>query len=434
MIKLIFKNIWANRRRYLPVMVELILIAAVAWMVLEPVIVNKYLLDRHPGYDRDRLVRIEIGRQYTADEYTPEERYDDLMRVLARLRSMPEVEAATIATHKCFESQSISANTIPNDSTDGGYFEIDFVEGTDFFKTFGICISGGPDDGKVFEEPPLNKNDRILTRGLARVLHPGINPVGHYINEHSGTFTHGKEDIIVSVVEDAVYRSDFRRSAIMYMPMSHKNLAKNLKNSNFASLVARMKPGVNPDDFVRDNYETINRDLRAGRTYAHSPMTFSEYHSIQSISLSKNVFLFSALALFLIVNLFLCVTGTFYLQTRSRSRDAGIMRAFGASRASICRNMIAEGWVMTVVAWLIGCTGVYFWVRKEGMTTGNNLMGQPSQVLVEAIPSWIDNFNEHFGIVSVIVLALLLVAVTIGIWLPARHISSVSPVDALREE
>lgn len=433
MFKLILKNIWANRGRNLLVMAELILIAAVAWIVLEPVIVQKYLLDRRPGYDPERLVRIEVGERYTDDEYTRADRYADLLRLLSRLRSFPDVESATIATNNSFESNSISANSFPCDSTGGAYFEIEFVKGQDFFRTFGIKASGGPDDGKVFNEPPLNERDRIVSRGMGEVMHPGINPIGHHINEYSETYYHGSNDLIVGVVEDAIYSPKFSRSAIVYMPKSSEDMEKNIRFYNI-TLVARMKPGVSPADFVRDNYETISRDLSAGRAYAHSPMTFSEYRDIQNIDMRKGIFLMSALALFLIVNLVLCVTGTFYLQTRDRSRDAGIMRAFGASRKSICGNLIAEGWVMTGVAWILGCTAVYFWSIKDGLTKGQGLMNEPSQRLIDAIPLWIDDFYVHFAVVSAIVLALMLIAVTTGIYLPARNIARVSPVDALREE
>ena len=96
--------------------------------------------------------------------------------------------------------------------------------------------------------------------------------------------------------------------------------------------------------------------------------------------------------------------------------------------------MIAEGWVMTIVAWLIGCAGVYLWGIKDGLSKGSELMGVPSQRLVDAIPMWIDSFAVHFGVVSVVVLVLMLMAVTIGIYLPARNIARVCPVDALREE
>lgn len=434
MFKLILKNIWAHRGRNLLVMAELILIAAVAWMVLEPVIVQTYLLERDLGYDADRLVRIEIGERYTEDEYTSTERYDDLLRLLARLRSFPEVESATITNNRSFESQSINANSYPCDSTGGAYFEVEFVKGQDFFKTFGIRASGGPDDGKVFDEPPLNERDRIVSRGMGQVVHPGINPTGHYINEYSETYTHGRNDMIAGVVEDVIYRSEFSRSAIVYIPKSREDMEKGLRGFYNFTLVARMKPGVSPADFVRDNYETISHDLSAGRAYAHSPMTFTEFRDIRCIDMRKGNFLMSALALFLIVNLFLCVTGTFYLQTRDRSRDAGIMRAFGASRTSICCNLIAEGWVLTVVAWILGCTGVYFRGIKDGLTTGSELMGQPSERLVEAIPMWIDSFALHFAVVSAVVLGLMIIVVTLGIYLPARNISRVSPVDALRDE
>ena len=55
MIKLIFKNLWARRRRNAWVLIELILITIVAWVVLDPAIVSGYYFSLDSGYDVDRL-------------------------------------------------------------------------------------------------------------------------------------------------------------------------------------------------------------------------------------------------------------------------------------------------------------------------------------------------------------------------------------------
>ena len=104
MLKLLLKNIWSHRGRNLLVLIELVLITFVAWTVIEPVVVYKYVQGRDPGYDIDRLVRMEIAKKYSDENYTSEEAYDDVNRILALLRSNPQVEALTITHHKCFES------------------------------------------------------------------------------------------------------------------------------------------------------------------------------------------------------------------------------------------------------------------------------------------------------------------------------------------
>ena len=61
MLKLIFKNLWARRRRNIWVVVEMVLITVVAWVVLDPAIVTGYHLSLDPGYDIDRLVAINLA-------------------------------------------------------------------------------------------------------------------------------------------------------------------------------------------------------------------------------------------------------------------------------------------------------------------------------------------------------------------------------------
>ena len=48
--------------------------------------------------------------------------------------------------------------------------------------------------------------------------------------------------------------------------------------------------------------------------------------------------------------------------------------------------------------------------------------------------NWIHDFGLHFTGVSVITLLILIAVVSIGIYIPARSISRVNPVDALKDE
>ena len=109
------------------------------------------------------------------------------------------------------------------------------------------------------------------------------------------------------------------------------------------------------------------------------------------------------------------------------------MRAFGATRGSICRNLIAEGWCIAILAWIIGNIGTWFIAGIYGMTEHEYMADNKSQALNNIIPLWIDDFATHFWVISAIVLVLLLVTVTIGVYIPARRIAGISPVDALRE-
>lgn len=429
MLKLILKNIWSHRGRNLLVLIELVLITFVAWVVIEPVVVYEYVQGRKPGYDIDRLVRMELAMKYNDENYTSDDAQNDINRILANLRSNPQVEAVTITHPQCFEAVTMNVTSFPPDIADGFYVEIRFIPGTDFFKTFGICDAV---TGKIFNEPPCNKDDVVVSRSVAEIMHPGENALGHYINEHSTKFDWDKNKRIVGIVDDAIYRSYYGRTAIVYKSMSPKDVSKFFNWPTNASIVIRLKPGITPVNFIRKNGENIHTELVSGPLYAHSPVAYTEVRDILAMPVNNENMIKTALVLFLIVNLCLGVIGTFYLQTRSRCRDAGVMKAFGATPGSICRNMIAEGWLLAIVSWIIGCGAAWYRVRNEGLTEVN-MFGERSQSVMDVIPLWIDDFSTHFGVISLIVLALLLITVTIGIFVPAYRISRVNPVDALRE-
>lgn len=53
MLKLIFKNLWARRRRNGWLLAELILVSIVTWIILDPVIVVTHDRSIPLGYDAD---------------------------------------------------------------------------------------------------------------------------------------------------------------------------------------------------------------------------------------------------------------------------------------------------------------------------------------------------------------------------------------------
>lgn len=434
MIKLIFKNIWARRQRNIWVIVELVLITIVAWVVLDPAIVSGYYFSLDCGYDIDRLVTIELaeipkgGHGY--DESSAKSLMDDIHRLMDRVKTNPHVESATIVSTQVFESGSLSVNSFPKDSTDGAYAVVKFFPNTDFFKTFGIKGV----DGKVFNEPPVSGNDIIISRSVGEVMHPGINPVGHYLNETTDSMSRRYEwdrnKVIVGVTDEVVYRSYMGRSPIIYK----YDKESKVRHAGSITIVARLKPGVNVGKFMVEYNPVINSELKSGNVYAHSPAPFTDRRDAQARDVRNKYIISVALALFFFVNLCLGIIGTFYLQTRTRSRDTGIMRSFGATPGYVMRAILNEGWIMTTLAWIIGCGLFYFYAKKKGTLYEPEVFWGHSDTIISVLPQWCDFFMTHFMVVSAFIYVALMVTVTIGIYIPARRISRANPVDALKDE
>ena len=60
MFKLIIKNIWSRRKRNAWLLAELIVVAIIAWAVLDPVVVSLHMQRQPRGYDSDRLLIVNL--------------------------------------------------------------------------------------------------------------------------------------------------------------------------------------------------------------------------------------------------------------------------------------------------------------------------------------------------------------------------------------
>lgn len=447
MFKLIYKNLLAHRRRYLWIMLELCLAVFISWNLLDKVIVNEYNRRAPLGYDIDRLITFSFRE--LADAALPsgyekrdiEEQMADVNRIIDMVRADSRVEAATLShSASGFERMGVYMNSVPKVANDDSaksekkyinVIYVNFWRGTDFFKTFGIkdASAGELQD---FNEQPMTKSQIIVSKSVADFLFPDESPVGHSLFEKSDKETSNDRDIIVGVVNDANYRSIYDRSPIVYRPKNNKDVERD-GGVDCLSGVIRLKEGVDMGAFIRDWRPKIEQDFRFGEVYCESLIPYADLREKMLRDVSNKNFIAKSIALFFFVNILLCMTGTFYLQTRKRSEEAGVMRSFGASKSFIIRELLGEGFVMATIAWLIGCVVFWFTIRESSLAA-IDFMGNDATILKQLMPIWYDDFWTHFSVVSLIIYAIMLLAVMLGIYFPARRISHINPIDALRDE
>lgn len=435
MLKLIYHNLIANWRRNIWLLLQISIIAYIAWILLDPVLVKLYVKHLDPGYDIERLVQLNIseypiGSSQQPEEITHEEKMEHLNRILAKVKTHPDIEAATLINPVCFEQMSTNSSTFtPNDA----YILVYFIPGTDFFKTFGLK-DASTSVMKDFIEPPMTGNHAVISKSIAEYNFSGENPIGQILEKNSPYFEKYKEysHTVSGVVNDAIYRSVFGRSPIAYYPMT-SDIIKNWGGVSRLFIVMRLKEGINADDFATSLTSYANSDLKSGPVYTHGPQSYTVNRKVNARDDDNSIIINGSIALFFFVNVLLGMMGTFYLQTRKRSMDAGILRSFGGSKRFVICEMIFEGLVMVTIACLIAFTVYYFQVHESGLTA-LNIDGEYSAEFKGYMALWIDSFNKHFLIISGIIYAIMLISVLIGIYIPARRISRINPVDALRDE
>lgn len=433
MLKIIFKNLCASRSRSWWLLAEMVVVTIAIWVFVDPLTVNSYVGALPVGYDRDRLCMVKLAAEvngrpgYRSDRDTPEALADDMLNLRNGLSNLPGVESITITGWAYPDANGSSSQTVTVDSMslDANTFTI--IPDCRFLSTYGIKALPGYPAVADLESGVKGGNDVVITRTMARLLFPGSNPVGHFIGQGSSSFNSGRAARVIGVVEDVRPRTTASTSLVMFYFES----GDILPDPSEASLLIRLEEGMSVSRFI-DGFKRLSRgEVSRGNVYCSGIRSYCDISAQRAYAegvTNKNR-LHVALSIFFFANLLLGTAGVFYLQTRRRSVDAGIMRSFGATPRRIMLMLLGEGWVLTTAGWLVGCLIYLQYALHEGLARANN---NPEFDAYDS--SWVTDFPIHFAVVSLIVYALLLLVVTLGVSVPAFRISRVSPVDALRDE
>lgn len=435
MWKLIIKNLWSRRKRNGWLFAELVLVSIVTWVVLDPVLVLSYDRSLPLGYDADRLCLIDVAFRnpqsplYDSEATDSASVADGYFRLLEQVRNHPEVEqAAPILSFAYLNADGLSNSRIMTDTLKRGIAYVWFLPGQHFFETYGIRAIEGSASEEELSKAAYGPNDWVVTRNLVenQLKDRPISRLSVY-SFASDT----QEDTVFypirGVMENVRYRSYWRPSPLVFIP-DYAISTGTIRRSQ-AKLLLRLKPGVSHERFLHDFRPWMVKNLRSGNLFGRAVYSYDKllkdgaYSSGTDNKWRLNV----AMAVFFGISLCLGVIGTFWLQTRKRSEEAGVMRSFGATPSHILRMLLGEGAVLTTLAFLLGC-GLYLqYAWKEGFYVGASWQDVDGGY-------WVSSFGSHFAVVSAVVYLLLLAVVLAGISIPAYGISRVNPVDALRDE
>ena len=446
----ILNNIWSQRTNNVWLFLELIVVCFVAWTQLDPIIVRLYYRSLPSGIDGDRMVVANIlsTRPYDIadNSMTQEERdnqywkreaeYGEEANVIKlQLLAIDGVEQASIADPvmgiyartDLFSSPGGFSNMLryawQNDTVLVN--DICYAKDEHFFETYGIQPIAGCKTSKELSDIDQGW---IVSQSLAE--HYFGSPEAAINKElHAAFFADGDwHQPIVAVVNDVhVSEKDYNTWAVY----SNNGTIRTGGSQNL--IVLRLKPGVNPSRFAEE--QNLKPWNYASDHYAVA--SFTAYDDIGSSrnqfatpSLSYDFNLQIATALFFLVNLCLGVIGTFWMQTKRRTEESGIMRAFGATKRRIMSMFLAEGWVLATVSMFIACV-LYLNYVKLGL---GELCISPHQPGTQPDPTWVADKPLHFLIISAIVYIIILCTVLIGTTIPAVKIVRARITEALREE
>ncbi len=435
-MKQIINNLWSQRAQNVWLLAELVLVCFVAWKQLDPIAVRMYYKSLPKGFDCERLVVAQTSitdiRWFEGDN--ADRVLDQKTRILKqKLQASDEVEQVCILSqlYGLLAPRNMFSHSVDNEGDLYAYgddtvhvYETLYLKNEHFFETYGIHAAEG---SPSVEE--LSKLDHgiVISRSLAeRLFGSAQAAIGKEIT-HSIFI---EEEWVTSyricgVVEDVHVSETSFDTWQRYVPTTDNPL-----RYVHSQLLIRLKPDVNVRRFVEEQ----NFRLRQFTTDGLAIVSFTPY---EDLTTSKNQFASPMLsydfnlavttALFFLINLCLGVIGTFWMQTKRRTEESGIMRAFGATRGRIMGMFLAEGFILTTASMFITCV-LYLNYVKTGL--GELCISYSPQ----PDPTWVADKPLHFLIISGIVYLVILIVVSIGIAIPAWNICRTKPVEALREE
>ena len=438
MWKIIFQNLWSRRKKNGWIFAELIIVSMILWVLLDVSAVYLYNKWLPLGYDADRLC-VFLMKTYSEKDpmYQEECATDDACEesmelIMRKVRGYEGVENATyvFTSWQCIGSSgnqtySFKSGNIAVDSLVNSIDVLRFHANTNFFETYGMETIEGSPSPEELSKLNFSWKDVVITADVARrFFGDEKNAVGKQIY-----FQNWKKDTIWcpvrAVLKDVHYQSYRPSYSLVFRPQEKPELY------NYCKVMIRVEKRVNMDDFIKGFDEFMNKELCIGNYYAEGIDSMNNllktnersYFTINNMTL--------ILTVFFLINLCLGVVGTFWLQTRSRVEEMGILRTFGATRWNIRIMLLGEGFVLSTLAVIIGCL-LYLQIALHTTFLGTSL-GMFYDKGINIIDNWVLNFGEHFAIISLLCYVVILVTVLIGIYLPARNISNVNPIDALRD-
>jgi putative ABC transport system permease protein len=359
-----------------------------------------------PGFEPQRLVgaRVQppISRYQSAEALVAV--YE---RVRSEIRRLPGVERVAIVNHQ--DDAGVRTNVrIPGQVADRGAEAraLYRVAGAEYFEAVGQRVLRG----RGFGEGDMTPSSRaaVISASLAKQLWPERDPIGKYVTVWKQVparpdYNQPVDMEVVGVVADAVFQSPGGPAiAAIYLPFP-------VSPTDQASFIVRT--GGRPSALIpaiRRAIVAVDRDIPTNRIGALTEGTWASLiHRFDLVLLIA--FAVAALSL-ATVGLY----GVVAYVIVQRRHEIGVRRAIGATEAQLKRSFVANG---------VRLAGV-------GVAIGIPLAVAAGRLLRASLYG-----VGAFDPATVVAVALLLVgAAAVAAYLPARRLSEISPLEALRAE
>ena len=410
--------IWSRLRSNGWVLAELFLVFIVMWFLCDSLGCLKYTFYRPLGYSIDHVYQLNtiIGGATSDTTLTNADRY---LRALRKLEQEPSVEAAALCYWSLPMSGNNSDNSLAAQDTIGVNARIILTTGgyIDVFRM-------SDDPQRPFAKTPEGENNVMLSQAAVdrfkkRMPTFSLDTPLSYYGDTTSVVTQGGK---IEAFRSYRYGSD----ASWFFFRLDENLIKTRFADNWAQIVFRVKAVADGSDyrakFIREIAPRLDVDdlfVADAVPYTEQQLQFEVMNGDTDKVNSQAI-----VVLFLLVNVFLGLIGTFWFRTRRRRGEIALRLAMGSTKNQVFRLLTGEGLLLLALVTLPAMIICYN-IGIAEFTVGRS----------ELISTWPVEWSFLrflFGSFGAWLLVALMV--TIGIWFPARQAMKIQPAEALHEE
>lgn len=415
MNKKLFTQIRNEWRSNIWIFVELLIVSVVMWFITDYIYVqaNNYTAPR--GFDISHCYLISMGKLTpNSHEYNPADTTDndDRAELLKRIQHRPEVEAASLSRTSYPYDGSNSSMIISHDTISVGNDDwvLRRLVTPDFVRVFRYQGANGETPEQLADL--LNKgkiliSDNLFNKHRMPSLTGLIGKTFHLDLDSTINYTLGAS---IKPVKFNDFQSE-RHSYSGIVKLGKENY------KDMDELCVRVKDNMD-HNFIENIFRDADKQLRVGNQYISDVQSFKDIRtSFQRLQMNT-VRNYIAGGLFLMLNIFLGILGTFWFRTQQRRGEIALFKSLGSTNHNVFIRQISEGII------LLSFATIFAIIIELNLALAN----------LNAVHD--GTYLEPIRFIATVLISYFLTAVMIivGTWFPARKAMSVQPAEALHEE
>ncbi|MBB4035616.1 putative ABC transport system permease protein [Dysgonomonas hofstadii] len=396
---------------------ELIFVSVCLWYIID-YMGALYTIENTPlGFNIENTYRIDLSeRTQGSDNYiSPEDKTtttgEDLLAVMERIRQYPAIESVSLSVASqpyaaTPYSQTFYKKLLYNDT---GVSAQEYRVTLSFFDVFKIQSPDGKDP-----KTALSQHSIIISSNMAEDL----TKEGNIIGKNVIVGENGQEKQITAEYIPVRWSEYFKPHRSFFSLLSEDDITHTVNSGNLSNmeLCIRTKPEESPgfiDAFIKDMAPL----LMVGNIYMMDvrPASYIRKGTIGPVA--STIYVRSLLLGFLLVNIFLGISGVFGLRVQQRRSELGLRIALGSSKLKLQLLVIVEGLALLSLAMI----PVIIIALNIGLFELVHL-------------EWIE-FTPFRFLLGILATYLIMACIIFsGVCYPAYRTSLIEPANALRNE